>query len=100
MFVVCVSIRVVPEHIEAFVSASQANAAGTRREPGNVRFDVLRVRDEPSRFSFYEVYKDEEAFRDHQRTAHYLTWRDAVAPWMAEPRVGVKHDSLLPDPWV
>ena len=100
MFVVCVTIRVVPEHVEAFLSATRANFSGTRREPKNVRFDLLRARDEPGRFFLYEVYQDEQAFREHQQTAHYLTWRDAVAPWMAEPRAGVKHESLLPDPWV
>jgi autoinducer 2-degrading protein len=33
--------------------------------------------------------------------AHYLAWRERVADWMAEPRVGVKHTSLFPadDGW-
>ena len=26
-------------------------------------------------------------------------WMERVAPWMAEPRVGVRHLSLLPEPW-
>jgi len=33
----------------------------------------------------------------HKETAHYARWRDAVAPWMAEPRRGVKHVSLFPE---
>ena len=99
MFVVCVTIRVVPDHAEAFAAATRANAEGTRREPNNVRFDVLRSIEDPTRFFLYEVYVDEDAFRDHQRTAHYLAWRDAVAPFMAEPRAGVKYVSLFPEPW-
>jgi (4S)-4-hydroxy-5-phosphonooxypentane-2,3-dione isomerase len=96
-FVVCVTVRVIPEHADAFVAATRANAEGARREPKNIRFDVLRAVDDPARFFFYEVYFDEDGFRDHQRTAHYLAWKEAVAPWMAEPRVGVKHVAIFPD---
>jgi hypothetical protein len=28
---------------------------------------------------------------------HYQKWRDAVEPWMAEPRKGVRHNILFPD---
>ena len=99
MFVVCVTIRVVPGHQEVFVAAARANAEATRKEPKNVRFDVLRAVDDPCQFFLYEVYQDEDAFREHQQTAHYLVWKETVAPLMAEPRVGVRHVSLFPEPW-
>ncbi len=99
MFVVCVTVRVVPDRTDAFVSATRTNAEATRREPKNVRFDVLRAVDDSARFFLYEVYRDEEGFREHQQTAHYLAWKAAVAPLMAEPRVGLKHVSLFPEPW-
>jgi autoinducer 2-degrading protein len=99
MYVVAVTVRVVPEHVEAFVAATRANAQGSRKEPGNLRFDVSRAVDDPSQFLLYEVYLDEDGFKAHQQTPHYLAWRQAVAPWMAAPRVGVKHASIVPDPW-
>ncbi len=100
MFVVCVTVRVVPEHVEAFVAATRDNVRATRaREPGNLRFDVLRALDDPTQFLFYEAYRDEDGFQAHQQTEHYLAWKAAVAPWMAVPRVGVKHASILPEPW-
>jgi autoinducer 2-degrading protein len=99
MFVVCVTVRVIPEHAEAFIAATRANAEGTRQEPNNIRFDVLRSVDDAARFFLYEVYRGEEGFREHQRTAHYIAWKEKVAPWMAEPRVGAKHVSLFPEPW-
>jgi autoinducer 2-degrading protein len=99
MFVVCVTVQVIAEHTEAFAQAIRANAEATRREPKNVRFDVLRAADDPARFFLYEVYLDEDGFREHQRTAHYLAWREAVTPWMAAPRAAAKYVSLLPEPW-
>jgi (4S)-4-hydroxy-5-phosphonooxypentane-2,3-dione isomerase len=101
MYVVCVSICVKDGRAEAFAAASLANARATRGEPGNLRFDVLRRLDDPNRFSFYEAYRTAEDFAAHQKTGHYLQWREAVADWMAEPRVGLKHESLFPgeDGW-
>jgi (4S)-4-hydroxy-5-phosphonooxypentane-2,3-dione isomerase len=99
VYVVCVRVEVVPEHADAFADAIVANAREARKEPGNVRFDVLRNREEPSRFLIYEAYRDEESFRAHQTTPHYLTWRQTVAPWMAAPRVGDHYRAVFPDPW-
>jgi autoinducer 2-degrading protein len=96
-FVVCVTIRVVADKVDAFVAATRANAEGTRKEPKNLRFDVLRTIDDPARFLLYEVYTEEAGFLEHQRTPHYLSWREAVGPLMAEPRVGVKHSVVFPD---
>ncbi|MDX9754601.1 MAG: antibiotic biosynthesis monooxygenase [bacterium] len=96
MFVVCVTVHVIPGFAEAFITATEANVRGTRQETGNVRFDVLRGIDDENRFFLYEVYKTPEDFASHQQTAHYLEWRETVADWMAEKRVGLKHTSVFP----
>jgi len=33
----------------------------------------------------------------HKKTAHYATWRDIVAPMMAEPRRALKYTNCFPD---
>jgi len=99
MYVVCVKVHVLSDRIDAFIAETAHNARGARTEPGNLRFDVLRSNDDPTRFTLYEVYRDEDAFKAHQRTEHYLRWKERVAPMMASPRVGEKHHSIFPDPW-
>ena len=96
MYVVCVHVHVKPENRDDFINASLENATNTVQEPGNLRFDVIQQDDDPDRFMLYEVYLDADAFDAHKQTDHYATWRDAVADWMAEPRKGVKHQSLFP----
>lgn len=96
MFVVLVYVHVKPEYVEDFLEASRENARNTIREPGNMRFDVNRQVDDPNRFVLYEVYRDEAAAAAHKETAHYARWREAVGPWMAEPREGVKYTGLFP----
>jgi (4S)-4-hydroxy-5-phosphonooxypentane-2,3-dione isomerase len=97
MYVVCVTIHVKPGNVEAFIQATLDNARNTRKEPGNLRFDVLQAADDPNRFFLYECYKTPEDFAAHQQTGHYFAWKDAVQDWMAEKRVGVKHHNIFPD---
>ncbi len=96
MYVVCVTVFVKPEGVDAFVGVTRDNHLNTRREPGTLRFDVLRAEEDPTRFFLYEVYRSKDAFAAHQQTPHYLRWREAVAPLMAQPRQGVRHVSLFP----
>jgi autoinducer 2-degrading protein len=91
MYVVSVTIHVKPEFAGRFVEATLDNARNTRREPGNLRFDVSRAEEDPNRFLLYEVYHTKDDFAAHQKTAHYFRWRDAVTDWMAQPRQGVRH---------
>lgn len=96
MFVTLVHVHVKPQHLDAFLDATRANHEASVREPGNVRFDVLRQVEDPSRFILYEWYVDEAAARAHKETPHYVAWRDAMAGWQAEPRRGVRYDGLFP----
>lgn len=96
MFVTLVHVHVKPEHVDAFIDATRSNHEASVRENGNVRFDVLRSVDDPTRFVLYEWYADEAAALAHKTTAHYATWRDTVGDWLAEPRVGVRYEGLFP----
>ncbi|MBN2477491.1 MAG: antibiotic biosynthesis monooxygenase [Pirellulales bacterium] len=97
MFVVCIHVHVKPENREAFLAATLENARNTVQEPGNLRFDVNQQTDDPNRFLLYEVYRDEAGMQAHKATAHYATWRETVASWMAEQRRGVGHTGLFPE---
>ena len=97
MLVVHVHIHAKPEHVEAFKQATIANARESIKEPGIARFDFVQQQDDPTRFVLVEVYRTPEAPAAHKETKHYLTWRDAVAPMMAEPRSSEKFENLFPD---
>ena len=97
MVIIQVHARVKPEQIEAFKAATTVNAAASLKEPGLARFDVAQQADDPSRFTLIEVYRTAAAVTAHKDTAHYQTWRSAVAGMMAEPRTSVKFASVFPD---
>ena len=98
MQVTIVHVHVKPEHVEDFLEATRENHLASVREPGNLRFDVLQLEEDPTRFVLYEAYENEAAAAAHKQTDHYLRWRETVADWMAEPRQGVRYHGLLPEP--
>ncbi len=96
MLVNLVHVHVKPEHVDDFIAATRRNHEASVQEPGNLRFDVIQSVEDPTRFVLYEAWRDEAAMAAHKETPHYLTWRETVADWMAEPRQGVPYRGLFP----
>jgi|SRR6185437_7649235 (4S)-4-hydroxy-5-phosphonooxypentane-2,3-dione isomerase len=96
MLVIHVQVHVKPECIEQFKQATLANARESVKEPGVARFDVVQQQEGAARFVLVEAYRSPEANAAHKETKHYLAWRDAVAPMMAEPRASVKFTNVFP----
>lgn len=97
MIATLVFVDVKPENVEAFRAITVYNHDNTRKEPGNVRFDVLQSKDDPTKFTLIEVFQDEDAAKFHKTTAHYLRWREEVAPYMASPRTAVHNTPVAFD---
>ena len=96
MLIVHVDVHVKPEFLEAFKAATLENARNSVQEPGIARFDVIQDQADPAHFVLVEVYRTVEDTVHHKETAHYATWRDAVAEMMAVPRTSVKYANLFP----
>jgi (4S)-4-hydroxy-5-phosphonooxypentane-2,3-dione isomerase len=81
MHTVIVSLRVKPDMVDRFLEVMGENSRASRRdEPGCLRFDVHRDKDDPNHFLLYELYADEQAFTEaHRGAPHYQTWRAASA---------------------
>ena len=96
MLIVMVYAHVKPEFIDAFKMASIQNASNSVKEPGVARFDVIQQTDDPTRFILIEIYKDADAPAQHRKTTHYLAWREAVEPMMAEARTRAEYSPVFP----
>lgn len=96
MYAVLGIIRVKAEHLDDFVEHIRTHARNSIQEPGCLRFDVLQDNTDPNRFFFYEVYRDEHAYKAHQATAHYPRWRAAAAEVLAEPTNASRCTTVYP----
>jgi len=50
-----------------------------QNEPGVKLFLISRARDNPAQFLFYELFRDEAAFKAHQESAHFKNYIGAQA---------------------
>jgi (4S)-4-hydroxy-5-phosphonooxypentane-2,3-dione isomerase len=96
MVVYSVSVQVKAGREEDFKKECKKNRKETRKESGNLRFDILQNETDSVLFMLLEVYRSEEAVLAHKATQHYKAWRDAVAPWMARDRQGTKYTVVEP----
>src|ERR1700740_2228735 len=54
-------------------------------EPGAKLFLISRARENPAQFLFYELFRDEAAFKAHQESAHFKTYiADQALPLLAK----------------
>ena len=96
MYIVHVFIRVKPEAVEDFKTASLDNAANSLKEPGVARFDVIQEVDDPTSFVLLEVYRTQNDAALHKETGHYNRWRAIAEPMMAEPRSRIVYTNIHP----
>lgn len=86
MFIQMVTITVKPGHAGTFLEAFRINYEGTRQEPGNLRFDVLRDPEDDHKFLIYEVFKSAAALEEHRNTPHYRKCVSMLEPIQIGPR--------------
>jgi autoinducer 2-degrading protein len=97
MYISLVRVHVKPDRVADFESLIGANHQGSVDEPGCLRFDVARSRDDPTRYVLWEWYRDEDAARSHKTTPHYLAFKAQAADMMAEERVSELYTGLYPE---
>lgn len=96
MIVRIVTVQIKPGYEQAFEDATVANHRGSVREPGVLRFDVLKDGSARGRYYIYEVYRDDEATVAHKETEHYQVWRDTIADYMEGDRSSAKCSVVAP----
>jgi (4S)-4-hydroxy-5-phosphonooxypentane-2,3-dione isomerase len=99
MHMIIVRLEVKPDRVDDFLKLVSFNAAESRKEPGNLRFDVVRSVDNSTLFRMYEVYRGDDAIRAHQATAHYAKWRAEIEALLVTPRLSEKFVSVSPEPY-
>lgn len=74
-----------PDQADAVAALIRDYGTLVRTEPGNVLFEVTRLRDDPQRFFVYEEYEDEASFHGHLGTPYGAEFNAALGPLIVEP---------------
>ena len=89
MYIVLVHSHIQAEHVERFREITLQNAEASRGEEGCVRFDIIQQTDDPTRFTFIEMFKSEADGALHRESSHFKKWLEEAVPLMVESRTRV-----------
>ena len=69
-------IEIKPEHLEAYKSILQVEAAASvKLEPGVIAIFPMYEKEEPTRVRILEIYANKEAYEAHLKTPHFLHYK-------------------------
>lgn len=71
------------------IAALEGNAAGSRTEPGCLKWEWSRHVSEPQKFAIYELYTDQAAIDFHRASPHFLAWRVSLDTFMESKTSGI-----------
>ncbi|MEX1295505.1 MAG: antibiotic biosynthesis monooxygenase [Candidatus Limnocylindrales bacterium] len=97
MFIAAVHVYVKPDKVDEFIEGIKANHEGSIAEPGCLRFDVARSKEDPTEFLLWEVYVDEAANAFHKTTPHYLAFKEQMPELMSKERHSDLFDGIYID---
>jgi quinol monooxygenase YgiN len=63
----------------------QQLAADSRRDPGNLRFDIMQHTMRANHFTVVEAWRDRKALDEHAASAHMRQYREAYGPMAGSP---------------
>lgn len=79
-FAIVATFEIAQGQMDAFLALLIAHRDRCLKdEPGTLRFDVLRPRNEENSVLLYEVYADDAAFQGHWNGAHVARMRSETA---------------------
>ncbi len=84
MHAIIVHFEIYPGTETQALAALEANAAGSRTEPGCLKWEWSRRLDDPNRFAIYELYRDQAAIDSHKASAHLDAWKESMPSFLKE----------------
>jgi quinol monooxygenase YgiN len=91
-------VEVAPSAAGQGLALLQALAAATRKEDGNLHFQVVQERDRPSRFVAMETWKDQASLDAHRKGKAYTEFNEKLMPIRTAPPDERVHNGLAPSP--
>lgn len=87
-------VEVAPDAVAQGLGLLKARGAATRKEDGNLRFQVVQERDRPNRFVVLEAWKDQASFEAHRKAKAYAEFNEKLVPIRNAPPDERVHNAL------
>ena len=78
-------VDVFPNFAADTAKLLQQFASDSRKDPGSVRFEILRDIERANHFTIVEVWQSRQAYEAHTGLAHTKTFREKIQPGLGSP---------------
>ena len=68
------------DSIDAFLEATKPLIEASRKEAGNISYDLYLDLSSPAKYTFIEFWKDQQAIDEHNASAHFNAFVAAAGP--------------------
>ena len=80
MITVVAHCTIKKEFIDAFLNVSKPYIEANRKEAGNISFDLYEDPSSPEKYTFIEVWKDQNAIDEYKASAQFHRFGTAAGP--------------------
>ena len=92
MLVLVLQIEVLPGKKAEFIQIANVIAAGSKKEAGNIEYDLYEDLDDANTVAFIEKWKDQDALDFHEKTEHFTANIGKLIALCAKPPVKNRYD--------
>lgn len=85
MIIIHANLQVQPDQEHAFLEAARAVVEGSRKETGNIGYDLKKSTDQEGHYTMVELWKDAAATQAHNKSDHFQAFSKQAATFMAAP---------------
>lgn len=76
--VIVATVDVKPEHKQAFIDFCQGLVENSRKESGNIQYDLHQHLSNDNTFSFVEIWASQAAIDEHNASPHFGAFKTFV----------------------
>lgn len=84
MITIIASFHVKPECCEQFRALAKDCVEGSRKEEGNISYKLFVCNSDSCRYTFIEEWKDADAIKTHNASAHFLKFHNGFSSFISE----------------
>ncbi|MGB2200799.1 MAG: putative quinol monooxygenase [Pseudooceanicola atlanticus] len=97
MIIICGTIQVKPEGIDAYKAAAAVATAETLKEEGCGTYGFYQSLDDPTVFRVYEEWASKENLRAHGGSDHYKAFGVAIRDYVVDRKITMIEPARMKD---
>ena len=89
MIYLVATLKIKPGSYETLKELVAPCIEGTRKEKGNISYDLFQSATDENTLTFVERWEDRAAIDNHFTEPHFLTWREAASPYFLDRTIEI-----------